>query len=182
MPAIEILCYSPNNMDEFLAFTKDGTRPDNRKTDSQGREILGVLSWLHARGVPEARFFNNRREDGGAQLFMALVHRTESRDVPWMDNIPGFNDLIHADGLLGNAPVGPFPLLSDLLSTVKSNDELNIMFATKKERLDHVFNRINGDPNPPITRNEIVRALFGDRGTNLQEVAERVRAAFNISL
>ena len=179
--AIEILAYSPNDMDDFLAFVRDG-RPDGSggfQRDSQGREMIGVLRWLHSLQVPEAHFFNNKKSDP-AQLFIATVQSIQSPGIPWLPNkIPGFDELIRRDGLIGRT--NTFPSMSTLLDTVMPNQDLDDKFAQGKADLDTVFAELNTNPgNFSVTKDQILAAL-GSISLPIP-VFDEIRSKLGISL
>src|SRR6185295_14134987 len=78
MSKIEILVYSPKNMDKFKEFCVKGKRNSSGdfETDDQNRDIRGVFDWLHGREVPKARFFHTPA-DHPFQFFIALVQKNE---------------------------------------------------------------------------------------------------------
>lgn len=181
MSEIEILAYSPNDIDEFIAFCIEG-KPDGNgghQTDARGREIRGVLSWLHGREVPEAHFFNSTKNDD-TQLFIAMIQRTETEAVPWMDTIPGFQSVINVEGLIGTTTT--FPPISEVLAAVVPNKELDERFAQGKANLETVLERLEQEPaGIGVTRAEILAALKGGR-SNSRAVLDKVQSVFGISL
>ena len=127
MPVTDILFYSPFNMAQFIAFSKNG-KPDGKggfETDGKGRKKVGVLAWLHEIGVREAHFFATPIGHP-MKLFMALVERPGDQEVPWMGAIPGFEELLRTDGLIGE--ISTSPQISELLAAVVKNDELDQAF------------------------------------------------------
>jgi|ERR1700674_1267324 len=182
MPVIEILAYSPNDMDQFVSFCIEG-KPDGKggyETDDQGRIIGGVLRWLHGREVTEAHFFNSPK-DADVQLFVATIERPESYDVPWMKRIPGFEDMIRVDGLVGKA--ASFASLANPLASVVSNKALDEKFAQGKAHLDHILEQIEQPPQQmPIGKRALLAALRGDVGSDRRAVFGEVQSTFGVSL
>jgi hypothetical protein len=185
MDVIEILAYTPTDMDQFVAFAKDG-KPDGQgdyQTDEQGRKITGVIRWLLGRGVPKAQFFNSNPKAGDAvNLFAATVQRRESYDVPWMKNIPGFEPMVTTDGLIGKT--ASFAPLSDLLASVKTNKELEDKFNNGRINVDGIIKAIEDKPEimPSIGRLRLLAALRGEQGSNPAEVFEEVKRKFDLLL
>lgn len=180
MAVVEILAYSSNDMEELRRFFIDG-KPDGQggfETDSRGRMKLGVLRWLHGREVREAHF-SSTPIGHPMNLFMALVDRPEDRDVPWMDFIPGIEDVIRIDGLIGGT--SDFPPISTLLSAVEPDDDLDERFRTGRENVQTVLRRLSEEPGSvSIGRVEVLRAL--QRGINAREVFAEIQSRFGISL
>src|SRR5215475_12111966 len=117
MPIIEILAYLPIDMKDFLFFCANGA-PDgngNWLPDPFGRKKTGVFDWLYGRGVPEAHFYTSDPADP-VQVFVATVQKPESGPMPWLKNIPGFEDLPVTYGQVGLA--GQFPPLNSPIATV----------------------------------------------------------------
>lgn len=178
---IEILAYTPLNMDEFLTFARDG-KPDGQgdfETDEQGRKKVGVLRWLHGREVVNARFFNTRADDP-IQMFVAMIERKENFNVPWLRRIPGFADLVNEDGLVGKDD--HFQDLNALLSLLTPNNDLNQAFAQGQDAVRNIVNRIaqNEAPIPGGTR-EFFGTLRGDIGTD-QQLIGNLNRTFNTAL
>jgi|GEM_PF-1989578 len=175
MPVIEIVAYNPVNMDEFIEYCING-KPDGtggHKPDPQGRKITGVLDWLRGRGVPEVHFFHSTVKDN-VQLFAATINRPENNDVPWMGNVPGFEEMIELDGLIGKTD--KFASLADLLSTVKSDTKMDDLYKTLKVALDKLLDSMDKDPKllPTIGKQRLLAALRGEVGANTDEVFEEV--------
>src|ERR1044071_5213549 len=88
MPKTESLLYSPLNMDEFRTFCIEGkplpTTPPSFEKDEDGRDIVGVFSWLNGWRVKAARFFHTSQKDP-LQLFIVLVQPDDSEEEtrPW---------------------------------------------------------------------------------------------------
>ena len=178
MATIEILAYRVRNMNEFIAFCLDGQRDATGefKTDIQGRKITGVLRWLHGREVPAAHFFHT---SGGAndplQLFVAMVQRVEGYDIPWMRRIPGFEDMVTTDGLLGT--ITQFSPLNALLDTIASDPQLDERFAQGRGDVNRILEAM-----PREERRQLLATLRGDIGTDQQELFGQVNQRLNISL
>src|SRR5690349_3265908 len=144
-PVIEIVSYTPLiidntplNMDNFLRFVVEG-KPDGHgdfETDDQGRRITGVFRWLHGREVPEAHFFHSDTGND-VQLFVALIQRLENYNVPWLNRIPGFMDMVTDDGMIGKTSA--FAPLSNLMALVHSDPALDERFAQGKTDIEKVF-------------------------------------------
>lgn len=180
MAVVEILAYSSNDMDEFRRFFIDG-KPDGQggfETDQRGRMKLGVLRWLHGREVREAHF-SSTPLGHPMNLFMALVDRPEDVEVPWMDFIPGIEEVIRIDGLIGET--NDFPPISTLLSAVVPDNDLDERFKTGRADVQTVLRRINEEPGTlSIGKDQVLRAL--QRGTNAKEVFAEIQSTFGISL
>jgi hypothetical protein len=174
---IEILVYSPADMDEFIPFAIDGKRDASGEfeTDEQGRKIVGVLRWLHGREVPEAHFFNSAKGDP-VQLFMAMIHRPESYDVPWMRRIPGFEVMVKTDGLTGKT--NQFLSIADLLATVRPNNEMDEKFEQGKERLLSIRSDQRFSPGA----RQLLSALRGDVGSDPEGVIAEAQKSFGFEL
>ena len=183
MPVIEIVAYTPNDMDEFIDYCING-KPDGQgghQTDPQGRKITGVLDWLRGRGVPEAHFFNSKKGEK-VQLFAATIQRQETFDVPWLGNLPGFEAMISVEGFLGKTV--SFAALSDLLASVKSNTDLDKLYPKVKDQLDQLLKRMEENPEvmPSVGKQRLLAALRGELGSNTDEVFEEVQKKWKISL
>jgi len=166
MPVIEILAYTPVNMDEFIRFCRDG-KPDGKgdfETDEQGRKIVGVLRWLHGREVSKARFFNTQSKEP-LQLFVAMIAREENYDVPWIRRIPGFEPMVLSDGLVGKDD--KFQDLPALLSLLQPNKDLNDAFEQGIGDVKRIVERINTN-EVAISggQREFLATLRGDIGTD----------------
>ena len=177
---IEILAYSPKKMDEFLTFCADGKPISTTEwqKDSQGREIRGVFSWLYGRSVPEAHFFNTAA-GVNPQLFFATVQRLEADPVPWIDDIPGFPEMIQADGIIGAA--SEFKPIGDLLKLVSSNAELDRKFEEGRMRIARILESLERhEGGVSMEKEDFLAALRGDIGSNQALLAE-VTKAFSVS-
>lgn len=183
MPVIEIVAYTPNDMDEFIKYCIEG-KPDGRGghlPDSQGRKITGVLDWLRGRGVREAHFFSSKNGEE-VLLFAATIDRPEPSKVPWMGNLPGFEEVVNVEGLIGEAM--EFRPLSDLLELVTSNTELDDLYNKLKEELDDLLIRMEKNPElmPNVGKQELLAALRGELGANTDEIYEEVEKKFKLKL
>jgi len=135
MPHLEILAYSPIDMDKFMDFVVNGKKDADGKPlkDENDREITGVFAWLHGREVPMARFFSSGPHDP-VQLFMAIIQPTEDEVVPWMDRIPGFRAMVREDGTIGYAPASAMGARSPL-DFVKPRHDLDQLFIDQKKKI-----------------------------------------------
>ena len=139
MPKLEILVYSPINMDEFIDFCITGKKDAKGKPlkDEHDREITGVFAWLHGREVPMARFFSSGRNDP-VQLFMSIIQPTEDEVVPWL-RIPGFRAMVREDGIFGYAPASAMGARSRVpenpLDFVKPRHDLDQIFIDQKKKI-----------------------------------------------
>jgi hypothetical protein len=180
MSVIEILVYSPNDVQEFTDFSING-KSDNQggfETDERGRSKIGVLRWLHGRQVTEARFFGTP-PNHPMKLFMALVQRPESEFVPWMRFIPGIEEMIQIDGLVGE--INNVPPISDLMAAVVPNQPLDDAFEKGRANLQAVLKQIEANPSIlSIGKADVLRALM--KGTNVKEVLAEVQSRLGISL
>lgn len=178
---IEILAYTPLNMDEFLTFAREG-KPDGQgdfETDEQGRKKVGVLRWLHGREVVNAHFFNTRATDP-IQMFIAMIERKENFDVPWLRRIPGFADMVNEDGLVGKD--NQFQNLNALLSLLTPNTGLDDAFAQGQAHVDNIVGRIGqNEARIPGGTREFFATLRGDIGTDQQLLGE-LNKTFNTAL
>jgi hypothetical protein len=180
MSVMEILAYSPNDVQEFIDFSING-KPDGQggfETDDQGGRKIGVLRWLHGRQVTEARFFSTP-PNHPMKLFMALVERPEAEFVPWMKLIPGIEEMVQIDGLIGE--INNSPPIGDLLAAVVPNQQLDDAFEQGRANLQEVLKRIDGDPTIlSMGKDDLSRAFV--KGTNVQEVLAEVQSKLGISL
>jgi hypothetical protein len=183
MPTIEILAYQPinNDMETFINFCIDGKRKPNGEfeVDAQGRKITGVLDWLHSRKVPEAHFFNSVKGDN-VQFFAATVQRLESFDVPWMKVIPGFEETVTTEGLIGKTD--KFAAISELLAPVKPNPDLDKKFADTKIKLHEIFASMQQEKVFSFDQRKLLAALRGDKGIDVEGVFAEVKDKFGLSL
>jgi hypothetical protein len=183
MADIEILAYTPNDMDKFIAFVIDGKRKPNgeHETDPDGREIVGVLRWLHGRGVPEAHFFNSAKGND-VQLFAATVQKPENEpDRPWMKEIPGFADMVKTDGLIGMTT--NFAPIANLLASVLTNPDLDQRFVAGKTHVDTILESIRRNKDAfSFGEKEFLAALRGDVGSDSKAVFAEAEKTFKFSL
>jgi hypothetical protein len=168
MTNIEILAYLPMKMKDFLFFCVNGA-PDGHGgwlPDQYGRKKTGVFNWLYGREVPEAHFYTSDPAEA-VQVFGATVQRLEPMAVPWMDNIPGFKDLLNVDGELGSAP--SFPPLNVPLATLATNADLDKQFVDGRTKIIRVFDSLRTDEPGKwsFTAPTLRAALRGDVGTDL---------------
>jgi hypothetical protein len=176
MPIIEIVAYTPLNMDKFIDYCLNG-KPDGmggHYPDPQGRKITGVFDWLRGRGVPKAHFFHTKISDE-VNLFAATIQKPEGEDddVPWMGNLPGLEQMITVDGRLGKT--GAFASLSDLLATVTADTEMDDLYNNLKDALDGFLEKMR-DPEflPTVGKQRLLAALRGEVGANTDEVFEEI--------
>lgn len=181
MPKIEILFYSPNDLDEFIDFCIRGKEVSKgvAAKDEDGRDIFGVISWLNGWGVTEAHFFHTPKGHP-MTFFMALVHKRDGDDEerPWFitdlsappkiilePDIPGIDKVLRVDGELGmlDAPQ-PF---EQLLAAIKPDPDLDKEFAAQRARVQEALKGLEGDPDG---RKRFFKALRGERGSNGAEV------------
>lgn len=187
MPNIEILAYSPINLKDFIDFCIKGKPIEGTKDfqkDEIGRDIRGVMSWLHGREVPKAQFFHTG-DDPRMPFFMALVQKRDDEPVerPWFKtirtspprlilnpDIPGVDKVLNVDGQLGK--LQDFLPINELLATIQHRPELDDEFARQRERVLEVLRRLEDDPD---RRMRFLAALRSDRGTNPTELFEELK-------
>ena len=155
MSKIEILFYSPNDLDEFIDFCIRGKEVSKgvAAKDEDGNDIFGVISWLNGWGTTEAHFFHTPKGHP-MTFFMALVHKHEDDDVerPWFitdpsappeiilePDIPGIDKVLRVDGELGMLDE-PQPL-NELLAAIQPDPELDAEFVAQRAR---VLNALEG--------------------------------------
>jgi len=169
-------------MNQFLEFAVEG-KPDGLgdfETDDQGARITGVFRWLHGREVPEAHFFHSEAGDA-VQLFVAMIQRVETYNVPWLRRIPGFVHMVNDDGLIGKT--NSFAPLSDLMALVRPDPALDERFAQGRADIERVFAEIQSPENRlAVGRKGLLATLKGDIGTDPLELFAEVRKNFKISL
>ena len=172
MSKIEILFYSPLDLDEFIDFCINGkpTGPDTFEEDEDGNEIFGVISWLNGWAVQKAHFFHTPKGHP-MTFFMALVHKHEDDNEvrPWFitdlstppkiilePDIPGIDKVLRVDGELGmlDEPKS----LDELLAAIQPDPDLDAAFVAKKARVQDVLNRLEEDS---AGRNRFLKALRG---------------------
>jgi hypothetical protein len=174
MPKIEILFYSPKNLNEFIDFCING-----KPTEPGQDEIFGVISWLHGWGVQEAHFFHTP-PNHAMTFFMALVHKHEDDPTvrPWFitdlsappriilePDIPGIDEVLRVDGELGmlDEPKS----IGELLAAVTLDEDLEAAFVATKKRVDEVLKRLGQDPHG---KERFLAALRSERGSKPAEV------------
>lgn len=182
MAAIEILAYTPKYMNELLKFVKDGKRKANGdyETDPLGRKMTGVIKWLTGRGVTEAHFFNSKKGEE-LQLFFSTVRKPEVYERPWMEEIPGFGNMVTTDGLVGGTEA--FKPIADYLSLVQSNAELDKAFEDEKKRVAEGVAMVKeaGDAFR-FDETDIMAALRGELGTDPNAVFAEIEKLFRVKL
>jgi len=181
MPKIEILEYSPLDLDEFIKFCIKGkeTSPGVAAQDEDGRDIFGVMSWLNGWGVPEAHFFHTPKNHP-MTLVMVLVQKRddEEEERPWFStdlsappnitlkpDIPGIDKQLRVDGGLGTLP--GFVPIGELLSAVESDPDLDAAFVAQRKRVQDVLKRLEGDA---AGTKRFLEALRSERGSKPAEV------------
>jgi hypothetical protein len=183
VPTIEILCYQPVNNDlaKFIKFCIEGKRKASGEfeVDSQGRKITGVLDWLHSRKVPEAHFFDSGKNER-IHFFMATVHRLEDFDVPWIRRIPGFDETVNTEGLIGTTD--KFAPPTELIAALQSNGTLDKKFADTKIKLDEIFAQMGKEKVFSFDERKLVAALRGDKDVDVEGVFAEVNDKFGLSL
>lgn len=185
MPGIEILFYSPLDLDKFIEFCIKGKEasPGVASVDEDGRDILGVFSWLHGWLAREAHFFHTP-SDHPMKLFLALVQKHEDDDEvrPWFrqidgtapqivlePDIPGIDKVLRVDGELGE--LDSFLPISNLLAAVESDSALDAEFVAQQARVLDTLKQLEGDPNG---RQKFLEALRSERGSKPREVFEKL--------
>lgn len=188
MSKIEILFYSPNDLDEFIDFCIRGKEVSKgvAAQDEDGRDIFGVISWLNGWGVTEAHFFHTP-QGHPMTFFMALVRKRENDDVerPWFitdssappkiilePDIPGIDKVLRVDGELGMLDE-PQPL-NELLAAIQPDPELDAEFVAQRAR---VLNALEGLADAPQKQ----RFLAALRGQGETKRAAAVFKEFNFS-
>ena len=188
MSKIEILFYSPNDLDEFIEFCIRGKEVSKgvAAQDEDGRDIFGVISWLNGWGVTEAHFFHTP-QGHPMTFFMALVRKRENDDVerPWFitdssappkiilePDIPGIDKVLRVDGELGMLDE-PQPL-NELLAAIQPDPELDAEFVAQRAR---VLNALEGLADAPQKQ----RFLAALRGQGETKRAAAVFKEFNFS-
>ena len=191
MPKIEILFYSPLDLDEFIEFCIKGKEeegsPGVAAKDGDGNEIFGVFSWLNGWAVQDAHFFHTPKGHP-MKFFMALVHKHEDDEQgrPWFrtnlsappkiilePDIPGIDKVLRVDGELGMLDTPKS--MDELLAAIKSDPDLDAEFAAQRARVQDVLKRLEQDPA------EGERFLAALRGQGIKPAAE-VFKELNFSL
>jgi hypothetical protein len=182
MPTIEVLAYTPLDMNLFIPYCVNG-KPDGMgdyETDDDGRKITGVFRWLHGRLVPTAHFFHSAAGND-VQLFVATVQRLENYDVPWMRRIPGFLKMVKDDGLIGRTQ--QFAPISNLLATVVTDPNLDNLYAQGRARLEELLAAMEHEKGLlSISKRELLATLRGDIGTDIKALTEEVKEKFGFLL
>ena len=188
MSKIEILFYSPNDLDEFIDFCIRGKEVSKgvAAQDEDGRDIFGVISWLNGWGVTEAHFFHTPKGHP-MTFFMALVHKRDNEAVerPWFitdssappkiilePDIPGIDKVLHVDGELGM--LDEPQTLNELLAAIQPDPELDAEFVAQRAR---VLNALEGLADAPQKQ----RFLAALRGQGETKRAAAVFKEFNFS-
>ena len=180
MPQVEILAYSPLNIERFNDYVINGLRgPDGKPLlDEYDRKITGVLAWLHGRRVPQARFFSSVPGDP-IDFFASMIIPRDGEDeenVPWMKNVPGFERMVRTDGLIGEDTDFPSGSNTPLRHVVPRRD-LDELYAKEHDRIAELdFSRMS------FTEEQFLNALQGKKGTNLRELLLQIREKFNNDL
>jgi hypothetical protein len=163
MSKVEILFYSPIDLDGFIDFCIRGKEVSKgvAAKDEDGRDIFGVISWLNGWGVQEAHFFHQPKdtpEDRRISFFMALVRKREGDDQerPWFitdlsspptivlePDIPGIDKHLLVDGELGMLP-GFLPI-GELLATIAPDPVLDAEFVAQRKKVQGVLKRLEAD-------------------------------------
>ena len=181
MSKIEILFYSPNDLDEFIDFCIRGKEVSKgvAAQDEDGRDIFGVISWLNGWGVTEAHFFHTPKGHP-MTFFMALVRKRDNDEVerPWFitdssappkiilePDIPGIDKVLRVDGELGMLDE-PQPL-NELLAAIQPDPELDAQFVAQRNRVQKTLKGIEGDP---AGTKRFLEALRGVKGSKSAEV------------
>ena len=175
---VEILAYSPNNLKDFIDFCIKGKPKgsddlEKFETDELGREIRGVMSWLHGGRVRRAQFWHTPLDDDHPMpFFMALVERDDVDPVrPWFGtvltsppkiildpDIPGIDKQLRVDGQLGI--LQDFVPISELLGAITHDTDLDKEFDRQRERVLVVLRQLESD-----MRRMFFAALRGDKGS-----------------
>lgn len=174
MPIIEILAYCPINMSDFLFFCVNGA-PDGNGSwlpDEFGRKKTGVFDWLYGRGVVEAHFYTSAPEDP-VQLFVATVLKPETGPMPWLNNIPGFEELLVSDGQVGLA--GEFPPLDQPIAKVNRREDLDAEFVKGRKRFGPPLSSLPRTTEGSLTAEALRAALRGDVGTDLNSLLAAIK-------
>lgn len=183
MPKVEILFYSPLDLDRFIEFCIKGVElePGVAAKDEDGREILGVFSWLHGWQVEEAHFFHTPRNHP-MKFFMALVQKHEGDDDvrPWFrrvaatppkialePDIAGIDRVLRVDGELGE--LDSFVPKCNLLCAIESDPALDAEFAEQRKRVRATLTQLEQKPEE---KDRFLQALRSDIGSKPREVFE----------
>jgi hypothetical protein len=188
VPKIESLFYSALNMDEFRKFCIEGkplpTTPPSFEKDEDGRDIVGVFSWLNGWRVKEAHFFHTSQKDP-LQLFIVLVEPDDSEEEtrPWFSRlafapprilfqpeIPGIDKQLRLEGLFGTQDT--FLSMSNLFAGLEHDSDLDAQFAAQQEDVRALLEQLKDDP---AERENFLAALRGDEGSEPAEVFARLK-------
>lgn len=175
MPNIEILAYIPNvPMKDFIRFCVLGAPT----AVGDPRPMPGVFKWLYSRRVLAAHFFTSDPKDN-LQVFASTITQPpdEPQEVPWMDQIPGFDELV--DGEVGNIKAAVQPPWQ---TTVKENTQLDNLFEQGRIHTENIFAAL-GDPGSGLnfTAAEFKAALRGARSTDLSRLLTQVEDKLDFS-
>jgi len=181
----EILAYAPNiSMAEFIEYVKDEVLDENGNTavDSDDRLITGIIPWLEGREIPQARFFCTDPDDPTVNLFVAVIRPpdNEEQPVPWMKDVPGLKDRVRIDGLIGSTanfgsaiPQG----MQTPLDFVVPRPDLDELFTTLQDNIRSIdFSKVE------FTKEELLDALQGKKGTNLRELLSEVEEKLDLNI
>lgn len=180
MPQVEILAYSPIDMEEFEDFFVNGKRDaaGNFIKDDQDRLITGVLAWLHGREIPQARFFSSTSQDT-VQVFVSVIEPTEDEIVPWMRRVPGFHEMVRSDGQIGLT--ADFSALTNPIGTpldsVKPRPDLDAIFVAGKKNIDDIdFSKRS------FSKEVFLDALKGVPGANVGPMLAEIKSNAEIEV
>jgi hypothetical protein len=116
------------------------------------------------------------------QLFAATIHRLEPLPIPWFLNIPGFNDLLVPDGVVGAA--SNFPALGQPLANLISRPDLDEEFIARRDNVERVLTSLRHEASGtlPFSAESFRAALRGERGTDLSTMVVEIRNKLGIQL
>jgi hypothetical protein len=175
MPNIEVLAYSPYDWTEFNDYLINGKRDANGNValDDDDRQITGIISWLHGRQIPQARFFSSRVEDH-IKVFAAMIEPTEEEDVPWTDRVPGLCRMVRMDGKIGNFTMNSPDLntAENPLGLVIPRPDLDEVYRARKDEINSV-----NFGNLTFSAEALRGALQGKKGTNLRDMLREISEA-----
>jgi hypothetical protein len=196
MAKVEILFYSPIDLEKFIDFCILGEETDKNVAakDKDGNHVLGVINWLIGWGAQEAHFFHtpipekptaeNPNPKNPWTFFMALVRKREgdNKERPWFitdlsappriildPDIPGIDKLLSVDGELGMLP--DFLPIGELLAQVTNDPDLDAAFVAKKKRVQPVLKQLEQDPEGT---ERFLAALRGERESKPEEVFKKL--------
>lgn len=190
MSKVEILFYSPLDLDEFKKFCFKGKEasPGVPAKDEDGRKMVGVFSWLKGWGVKEAHFFHTPA-DHPMKFFIALVKKRDGDNEvrPWfrrvattppkialLPDIPGVDKVLRIDGELGM--LDGFSPIGELLGAVTSDPDLDAKFAALSQRVQDVLQRLEEDP---AGTERFLAALRGDKESDPVGVFKELSFSLN---